>query len=602
MHKKLLFFLIAILVCLSASVFAQEVKFNIDVSIDRDTIGLDEQAIMKIKVSGDSQNLPAPNIPTFSMFEIETRGRSSNFSYNNGVVETSVTYNFLILPKRPGTFPIDQISAIYNNKRYKGNKLFLTVLKDASTINDALSKRAVNATGNSKDYFFEAIVDNKNPYVNQQIVLTLKFYISVRYYGSPELVEPTTTGFWKEIIGNKTPYHQRINNRQYKIIERKYALFPTQTGELDIGRAMIRVTVPSRSNNRRNKSLFGGMFGSGEEVSIRSNLLKIKVKPLPKKGRPADFTGTIGKYAISATANKKVTEANQPLSVTIKLTGIGNIKSIAEPKMPELDNQFSIYRASTSENISKNGNIIGGTKIFEEVFIPKRPGNIEIPSIKYNYFDPKTSKYRFTATKPIKLRVTKPEGYIASGDVPYAAPDLKISSEARDIRYIKENIGDTQPVGQLILENPLYIAVNTLPLLIFAGMIAVRIRREKFEGDIGLARSKTALREAKKRLTKAKSIAHVDTTAEFYVEIYSSVTSFIADKMNISPHGMTIDSIKSLLTEKNAKPELIESIEKILKQSDFARYAASSLTQTDIDADLENAQNIMVDMSGVDFE
>lgn len=601
MRKMVLLLILVTLFGIYPSIYAQG-ELNIDVALDRDTIGMDEQAILQIVVSGDSQNLPTPHMPTFSMFDIETRGRSSNFSYNNGVVETSITYHYLLIPKRSGTFPIDQISAVYNNKRYKGNKLFLTVLKDGSTVSDKLSKRAVNVTGKSKDYFLEAIVDNKNPFVNEQITLTLKFYIAVKYYGSPELSEPTTTGFWKEILGNKTPYNQKINNRQYKIIERKYALFPTQTGELEIGRAMIRVTVPSKRQARRNSNLFGGLFGAGEEVSVRSNLVKLKVKPLPKKGRPDDFSGTIGGFVISASVNKKEVEANQPISVTIRISGRGNIKSVAEPKMPDLENQFRIYRASTSENLSKTGDKIGGTKIFEEVFIPKRPGDVVIPAIHYNYFDPVAKRYKHISTKPIKLKVTKPEGFIASGDVPYANPDLKISSDARDIRYIKDNIGDTQPVGQLILSSPIYIVVNAIPLLIFAGMIAVRIRREKFAGDIGLARSKAALREAKRRLTKAKSIAHTESTGEFYVEVYAAVTSFIADKMNISPHGLTIDRIKVLLAEKNAETDLINDIEALLKHSDFARYASSSMTQDDINSDLDKAQNIMVSMSGVSFE
>ncbi|MCF6173282.1 MAG: BatD family protein, partial [Campylobacteraceae bacterium] len=372
---------------------------------------------------------------------------------------------------------------------------------------------------------------NNNPFVNEQITLTLKFYIAVKFYGSPELSEPTTTGFWTELIGNKTPYNQFINNRQYKIIERTYALFPTHTGALEIGRAMIRVTVASKKKSRRSNNFFGGLFGSGEEVSVRSKLIKINVKPLPTKGKPKDFTGAIGKFSISSTVNKKIVDVNQPVSVTIRLSGRGNIKSLAEPTIPKLENQFRIYRASTSENISKTTSKIGGTKIFEEVFIPKRPGDVEIPKINYNYFDPETQRYKYIATKSIMLKVTKPEGYTASGDIPFNAPDIKLSSDARDIRYIKDNIGDTQQTGQILLLSPTYILVNTIPLILFAGMMIVRIRKEKFEGDIGLARSKTALREAKKKLTKAKSIAHTDTTSEFYVEVYSAVTTFIADKL-----------------------------------------------------------------------
>ena len=574
-------------------------EITIDVSLDLDTIGMDEFATLQIVVAGKTQNLPDPNMPTLSMFDVMSQGRSSNFNYNNGAVSTSLTYRYLLVPKRPGTFPIDQISVVYNNKRYKGNEVELTVLSNSSSVPKSLTDKAVDARGDTKNYFLEAVVDNPNPYVNEQITLTLKFYISIQYYGSPELSEPTTTGFWTEILGNKAPYYQTINKTRYKVIERKYALFPTQTGELEIGRALIRVTVASKSSRQDD---FFGFFGRGQEVSIRSNLLKINVKEIPDKLRPDDFTGTIGRYNISATANKTEVEANQPVSVTVKVTGTGNIKSVAEPIIPEMEEKFRVYRASTSENISKVNDKIGGTKIFEEVFIPKRPGDLEIPAIAFNYFDPSTHTYKAISTDPIKLKVTKPEGFVASADIPFDAPDAVISSNSRDIRFIKEDLGDTRQKGKLTLREPVYIFVNALPVLVFVGLMVVRIRDEKLSGDVGYARSKAALKEAKKRLSKAKSIASTNSTADFYLEVYTALVSFIADKLNISPHGLTTDKIKTLLIERNANEELVNQIITIMKRSDFARYAPSNITQEEINKDLSDAENIMVEIVGVKFE
>lgn len=600
---------ITLLVILLLSAFASMVTaapsqndIQVQVSLDRDTIGMDEQAMLMITVTGKTQNIPAPQMPTLSMFDVTSQGQSSNFSYDNGVITSSLTYQFLLLPTKAGTFPIDNISVVYNNKRYKGNKVDLTVLSKGSTVTQGLSDKAQTTDGKSKDYFLEAVVDNKNPYVNEQIILTLKFYIAVQSFGSPELTEPTTTGFWTEILGNKSPYYQNINNRRYRVIERKYALFPTQTGELEIGRAMIKVTVASRSRSRGGiNDLFGNFFGRGEDVSVRSNIVKVKVKPLPIKGRPADFTGTIGKFNISTSVNKQNVEANQPVSLTIKITGTGNIKSVAEPNIPVDEDKFRVYRASTNENVSKVDDRIGGSKVFEEVFIPKRPGKLEIPAINYNYFDPKAGRYREITTNPIALNVTKPEGFVTSNDLPYTSPNVMIGSDSRDIRFIKENLGDTHPVGKLILSSPLYLTINTLPVLVFIGMVFVRVRKEKLAGDIGYARSKAALKEAKKRLSKAKSLAHTDKSADFYLEIYTALTSFIADKLNISPYGLTMESIKELLLERNASEEMVKQIIDLMQHSDFARYAPASIEQQNIDEDLKKAEDLMVQMVGVHF-
>jgi len=293
---------------------------SIDVTIDRDTVGLDEYANLQVVISGEDQNLPNPIMPTIAAIEMYSQGRSSNISIINGQVTSSVSYRYLLMPKKAGTFVIDNIALVHKNKRHKGNPVNLTVLNTSTATSTQTEEKAVDkGSGKGKDYFLEAVVDDKKPYVNEQVTLTLKFYIAVQYYGSPELSEPTTTGFWTELLGNKAPYRQVINNRRYKVIERKYALFPTQTGDLTIGRATIRVTVAGGRQNKDPFGMFNDFFNTGKEVAVSSNPIRINVKKLPDEGKPAEFTGSIGKFNIEAAIDKKEVEVNQPVSMTLKI-------------------------------------------------------------------------------------------------------------------------------------------------------------------------------------------------------------------------------------------------------------------------------------------
>ena len=598
--------IILLLIVLSLSIivtgaYAGE-QITVEVFLDRDTIGIDEQATLRVVVSGKSQNLPAPQLPTLPMFEMYNQGSSTNLSIVNGEVTASNSYQFLIIPTKSGTFPIEQIAIVYKNKRYKGNTVNLTVLKKGSTVSEKLEEKAVTSGGQSKDYFLEAEIDRKEPFVGEQVTLTLKFFIAVQYYGSPELTEPTTTGFWNEILGNKAPYYQKINNRKYKIIERKYALFPTHIGDLTIGRAAIKTTIANRDKRYRDPfDALGNFFGRGVDVTVRSNSIRVNVKALPTKGKPDNFTGSIGKFQVSAIANKLTVEVNQPVTVTVNISGSGNVKSVSEPFIPE-SNDFRVYRASINENVTKNNDRIGGRKIFEEAFIPKRPGNLEIPAISYNYFDPIAKKYKFISTRPIKLTVTKPEGYVASNEVPYAAPGLTIGSEARDIRYIKQKIGDVSDKGSIILFSPFYLLVNGLPVILLAGMIFIRNRNDRLSANQGLARSRGASKMAKKRLSKARSMAKIETVSEFYAEISLTLISYIADKLNVSPHGLTIEYIGEHLIAIKADEEFSEEIKNLLQKADFARFAPASISKDDIDRSLKDAEQIMTVLERVSFE
>jgi hypothetical protein len=462
-----------------------------------------------------------------------------------------------------------------------------------------LEQRAKDSQGSTKDYFLEAHVDNKRPFVNEQVTLTLKFYIAVQYYRSPELTEPTTTGFWTEVLGNKAPYHQRIDGRTYRVIERSYALFPTQTGALTIGRATISATVASRRRRRDPFDIFG-MLGGGETVTVRSQPIRLNVKPLPDQGRPADYTGTIGRFTIRAEASKTEVEVNQPVSVKINIRGTGNIKSVAEPIIPDLPD-FRVYKASSNESISKVNDRIGGTKTFEEVFIPNRTGTLEIPSLSFNFFNPEKKRYQTVRTKPIRLEVRKGEGYATTPDLPYSGPNVTIGAESRDIRFIKDQLGSPRSAGELLVTSPLYLVVNALPVLLLVSTIAIRRRREKLSADVGYARSRTASKKARKRLAHASKLADTATAIEFYTECSQAVISYVADKMNTSAHGLTSDMIADLLTEHGAQPQLVQDTVRFLNRCGFARYAPSSVSQTDIAMALEDAESLMVRIEGVRF-
>ncbi|MGH8014954.1 MAG: BatD family protein [Candidatus Zixiibacteriota bacterium] len=582
--------------------FAKSAEVTIEAVLDRDTIGLDEQAILQVIISSTDQNTAAPNIPTLPMFEVYSQGRSSNISIVNGAVSASMTYRYILMPQKAGNFPVEQIAVVHENKRYVADPITLTILDRGVATSPELEEQAGDAGGGSRDYFLEANIDNSKPYVGQQVTFTLKFFIAVQSFGSPELTEPVMTGFWSEVLGNKPVYFQNISNRRYKVIERKYALFPTQTGELTIGRSIIRTTIATAGKGYRDPfDVFGNVFGRGTEITVRSQPVVLNVRPLPEKGKPKDFTGTVGKFSITATIDKREVEVSQPLTAVFKITGVGNVKSVAEPTIPDLQD-FRVYRSSSSENMTKLNDLLGGTKIFEEVFIPNRPGEQEIPAISYNYFDPEAGKYRTINTQAFKIKVRKPEGYAAAPDLPFQSSELAVGSEARDIRYIKSEIGKVQDKGQVLLFTPFYIFVNGLPVAILAGLVLVRKRRERLQADIGYARSRTASKAARRRLAKARSLAKPQTLAEFYAELNLALTAYVADKLNISPHGLTTDKVETLLIEKNANEKLVSDFIAIINQCDFARFAPASLSETDMQLSLAKAEQIMAGIEGVQFE
>lgn len=590
--RQLIPYILSLLAIIAAFVpsvtFAQD-DISVVVSLNRDKIGMDESAMLTIEIEGAGRDIPPPDMPTLSMFDVRNQGQSSNFQIINGVMSSSVTYRYALYPKKAGAWPIKNISVVYNNKRYRGNDVTLTVMKEDTSVGNSTEERGRTSDGRLRLAFMEAEVDKKNPYVNEQVTLTLKFYVGSSRTSSPEINTPVTTGFWAERVGSSTTYQQQINNHVYKVYEVRFALFPTQTGELTIERVLGRITV------FRDLLMFGG-----EDVSTRSNPVTVNVRPLPDAGRPDKFTGTIGSYKMQTQVDKTSVEVNQPITVTVRITGTGNIKAVAEPIIPESED-FRVYQASARENVTRNNYTLGGTKIFEEVFVPRRPGNLKLPALTFNFFNPQTNKYQSISSSEVPITVVGGEQMATSGELPYAPSGVKIGTQANDIRYLKQNMGGVSEPGELVIHQPIYLILNSLPVLGLIGTILFRRRQEKLATNVGYARARSATRQAQKRLARAKALAKDEDSEKFFAEISSAVISFVADKLNISPHGLTSDQVARLLKEHGAADEVARQTVALLRECDFARYTPTGRTAAGRADLMTRAEQLMVHIGGLKF-
>jgi hypothetical protein len=578
---------------------------SIKMSLSQEVISLDGAAYLLITINSTKQDLPEPQLPNLSMFDVYSQGTSTNISIVNGAMQRSVTYNYQLRPRRVGTFVIKPASIVYNHKRYETKEITLQVIGSGQTPppSGQQQQTAPPDVKTGDDIFLTAELDKKSAFVNEQVTLSVKFYSAIQLYSQPDYTQPQTTDFWADMMEPQKTYYQMVKNRRYRVIEINTALFPTRAGELSIGSAMVTARVPVQRRRRRNDpfSVFDDFFGAGEEKTIRSKPLKIDVKPLPSENKPDNYTGSVGNYKISATADKMTAEVNQPVTVTYRISGTGNIKTIAEPVIGDL-NDFRVYRASSSEKVSKVGGVVGGTKVFEEVYIPKRAGKLTIPGVSLNYFNPAVKKYQEISTKSILISV-KPAEEVEYADIPIApVAGRVIDTNAKDIRYIKTDPYGLALSSRLVLFQPYFLVLNGIPILLLAVVLVGQSRRRRLATDIGYARSRLAKKKARKRLAVARKLTDSGKPDKFYYEIRQALFSYVADKLNVSPHGLTSDRVLDIISESGAGEELIKETDDLLKRADFAQYSSVDVDKDQIQNSLQAAEKIMVELEGIDFE
>ncbi len=217
-----------------------------------------------------------------------------------------------------------------------------------------------------------------------------------------------------------------------------------------------------------------------------------------------------------------------------------------------------------------------------------------IPPVKLDFFDPGTKKYKSIASNAVQLDVKPAAGGDLAGTSLQTVQGLVVASNAKDIRYIKTESGGLEHKQQLILFTPLYLFLNGIPVLALCVIWVNSKRREKYATDIGFARSRAAKKLARKHLSVASKIAAPEHSAQFYAEIRRAMFSYVANKMNISPHGMTGDVLLDILKDSGFAETLISKTGELLKNADFAQYSSAAVSRDRILQSLREAEELLI--------
>ena len=575
-----------VFICTSITAAAWAGDISLSASVDRNVIGLDEQAMLQVEVSGSASGIPDPQLPALQDFTAYSSGRSQNISIVNGHMSSSTSFRFVLAPRITGKFTIPPITIQHEGKTYQTQPIQIEVTNAGSSpVTSAPSSRggAVSRQGaDQKSIFITATVDKQQAYVNEQIAYTFRFYRRVRLLSNPQYAPPNFSGFWTEDTPPKN-YNATLNGHQYLVTEVKTLLFPTRPNKFHLGNATLQCSVEDfNPADPASNDFFSNFFSGGRTQTLQSTPVSITVLPLPDAGKPNEFNGTVGRYNIKASIDKPRTAVNEPVTLTITVEGAGSIKTIAEPKLPEWTD-FRKYETINTMNLSKEEGTLKGSKTFKTVLVPQTPGKKTIPAIPFVYFDPASKKYVTAMTGSLSLDVSP----AAPGSVvpPAPAQGMSPSQPARgvkventDINYIK------MPSRWAVYHGPLYrrmwfILINGIPLFLLGLLYAYLKWQERLTNDVAFARRLRASGVAKKYLRKARSLMHESTASEYYYALSRGLFEYIAHKFNLSPDGLTISAATELLTTKNVSQTTAARVKELLEQCDLVRFAPTTVTR-----------------------
>jgi oxygen tolerance protein BatD len=221
-------------------------------TVDRASVELNESFLLKLTV--DTRIDAEPNVAGLDKdFYVGSRSYVSNTTIVNGDVQKVITWSYVLMAKREGELTIPSVSI--GTER-------------SNPVQISVAPQSIAVPGEA-DIFISAEVDTTESYVQAQILYTVKTYRAVATR-QPRWSEPTYSGVETlvEIAGEEKNYDSLLDGKAYNVIERVYAFFPQESGELQIAPARFEARV-----------LRNGRI-TGRKV-FQSDPLTILVNPIP---------------------------------------------------------------------------------------------------------------------------------------------------------------------------------------------------------------------------------------------------------------------------------------------------------------------------------
>ncbi|MBF0362232.1 MAG: protein BatD [Oligoflexia bacterium] len=609
---------IFILTLLLSLTHAYTYAAEISLSLDRDEISIDDQATLELSVSGNNDISSEPEILNTQNFNIDSAGTSSQISIINGTSSVKKIFNYVLTPRKVGTFTIGPAKVNLGGKVIITNQVKLTVSKSGSgnansnqqidpdqqqdpNQNQDSNSAIQNNKNEQRNIFIDTTVNNSNPYLNQSIVYTFRLFSRVQA-SNVGLSLPDFKGFRKEEIGDPShpkQYEANVNGMRYLVSELRMALFPTSAGTVIIPAATITADVLVQDPRALRRSMLGQFFGNGifggglaqmKKIQLKSKNLKINVRPLPENNKPNNFSGLVGEFRIEGNIGKTNLKVGESTTLTLRVSGAGNIKEINLDNLPP----FEGFKSYDDKPIFENG-----AKIFKKALVPTREGSLTIPPIVLSYFNPKTGSYQTSQTQAIQLNVLagdptdNQEKYLSSenqknSNNPNNAnnnpnnPDNKkeIQILGQDLMPIVRG-GALEKSDELTFLEKFFIASIFLisPILYVLALIRKR-RLDLIDQDSGLLLRENAYKSFKSQITKINL-----SEPDFFAQISNILREYLSNKLKLQSKGITHMDIERIFaaytpatttTTATVPAQIVSDIKKFLELCESMQYGGLS--------------------------
>jgi hypothetical protein len=335
--------------------------------VDRNPVAGDESFTLTLESGGDLDGSPDLS-PLRRDFDVEGQARSSSISIINGSMSRTSQWQIQMMAKHSGRLTIPPISV-------GGERSPSLIL----TVTPAGQPSASTAGG---DLFLEVDVEPHAVYVQQQIIYTVRLFSAVALANGSSLSGPSPSGgdAVVEKLGKDKNYQVIRNGMRYDVTERRYAVYPQKSGDLDIPPLVFEGDIVQSGG--------GGLFAFDPfNQSVRHKRLRSRAEHVTVKPIPAAFHGSQWLPARSLQLEEAWTpdppqfKVGQAVTRTVAIMADGLtasqlpvLASVAVKGLKQYPDQPSLKDTQSNDGVT-------GLRTQKIAYIPTQAGTINLPAV-----------------------------------------------------------------------------------------------------------------------------------------------------------------------------------------------------------------------------
>lgn len=552
-----------------------------------------EAVRLGIRVEGHDE-CETPTFPELAKCTVQYSGRTSGTSIaqvGGGAPQVSRhdTFNFVLTPEQAGPLVIPAIPVVVDGKTLKTKPAKLMVREVPESPQPRPGQRDADQTTDTGDeelLLAEITCAQSTLYVGQRARFTLSVWIKpAEHEGRPlsqddmrQFLTGRVEPFDLESERKRQVYREMADGSKelYYLVEFTGEITPDQPGPPSFDDVSLGMDYPTRFVR---VGLWGRLRVTADRpLRVRPIVVAPEVQPLPTEGRPAYFSGAVGRYQISTFAVPTNVRVGDPIKLVIDISGeaIENIRGPDLAAFPQLNEVFRVPSEALAGTVRDN------TKRFTQTIRAKRADVKEIPPIEFAYFDPETGEYAVTRSEPIPVLVSVVEQLDAADLSDMTAPPPQPTGttlEARDgLRGNQTREADLLASAPSITMTRVVLA-TIIPPAAFVCVLGIATLTRSGR-NVATRRRRSALRNAERRLHG--TLANPLSPGEFHSEIQAALAGYLADRVNQPPARFLGPAAVEFLEQRAVDDELVRAWTQVQQRCEQATYAGNRDNDTSL--------------------